>query len=39
MENNIYKNENYMKHVKVLDEIDIESLWKKFSKEIVEKWK
>jgi hypothetical protein len=39
MENNIYKNENYMKNAKVLEEIDIESLWKNFCKEIVDKWK
>ncbi len=39
MENNIYKNENYTKEVKLLEEIDIESLWKKFCKEVIDTWK
>lgn len=38
MDSNVKKYENYKKEVKILEDIDIESLWKKFCKEVIEKW-
>jgi|LakMenEpi03Aug12_release.lakeMendotaPanAssembly.Ray.scaffolds.fasta_scaffold3109367_1 hypothetical protein len=38
MDSNINKNENYVQEVKIIEDLDIESLWNKFFLEVLEKW-